>query len=149
MPAHTETQHLPYSPAQLFAMVADIERYPDFLPWCKAARILERVSENELLAELVIRYKGFAESYVSRVTLTPPHGSAPGVIDVVMVEGPFEYLTNHWEFAPEAGGTRVEFAVDFKFRAKILEMMMGGFFARATDAMGEAFRERADALYKA
>ncbi len=141
MPSHTETQILPYTPEQLFALVADVARYPEFLPWCKAARVSER-TDTTFLGELVIHYKGLHESYVSQVTLTP-HSA----IDVVMVKGPFEYLTNRWHFTPENGGTRVEFALDFKFRSRLLEHMMGGFFTKATEKMIDAFRERAEALY--
>lgn len=147
MPAHRETQQLPYTPTQLFEMVAAIECYPEFLPWCKAARIVECKGEGDVLAEMVIRYKQFSERYTSRVEMTPPHGHHKGVIHVEMVEGPFEFLTNHWEFKPHDGGTQVEFMVDFRFKSRMLEMMMGGFFTKAAGAMGEAFRARADELY--
>ncbi len=141
MPAHSETKILPYSPQQLFELVADVARYPEFLPWCKAARVTER-EENTFLGELVISYSGLSESYTSRVTLTPYHA-----IDVVMVKGPFDYLTNNWRFTPEGASTRVDFDLDFKFRSKMLEMMMGGFFLKATEKMMGAFETRAAALY--
>lgn len=141
MPAHTETQILPYTPEQLFALVADVARYPEFLPWCKAARILEK-GERDMLAELVISYHHLSESYTSRVTLAPY-----SAIDVVMVKGPFEYLTNSWRFTPENGGTRIDFDLDFQFRSKMLERLMGGFFTKATAKMMDAFKARAAALY--
>lgn len=141
MPSHHDSQFLPYTPQQLFELVADVARYPEFLPWCRAARILEK-GDNAFLAELIIHYKGFSESYTSRVTLTP-HSA----IDVVMVKGPFEYLTNNWRFTAENGGSRVDFSVDFKFKSRMLEMMMGGFFSKATEKMMEAFIQRAVALY--
>lgn len=123
-------------------MVADIEKYPEFLPWCRAARILER-KDGELLAELVISFKHLTESYVSRVVLSPP-----GHIDVAMVRGPFEHLVNKWSFTPQENGqTRIDFLLDFKFRSKILEKLMGALFSRATDHMAQVFKERADALY--
>lgn len=141
MPAHSESQILPYTPEQLFALVADVARYPEFLPWCRAARVMDP-QENEFLGELMISYKGFSESYTSRVTLTP-HSA----IDVVMVKGPFEYLTNNWRFMPVEGGTKVDFKLDFKFRSRLLEGVLGAFFTKATDHMIEAFQERAEALY--
>ena len=141
MPTHTDSQLLSYTPQQLFDLVADVARYPEFLPWCKAARVLER-KEDGFLGELVIHYKGLGESYTSQVTLTP-HTA----IDVVMVRGPFEYLTNYWRFTPEGKGTRVDFDLDFKFRSKMLEMMMGGFFLKASEKMMEAFKSRAAVLY--
>lgn len=142
MPAHSEQQILPYTQEQLFDLVADIERYPEFLPWCRAARVLER-GDNELLGELVISFSHMSESYVSRVTLARPHS-----IDVAMVRGPFEYLTNRWRFTPLDGGkTQVDFYLDFKFRSRILEKLIGGLFAKATNKMVEAFRGRAESLY--
>ena len=133
MPAHNESKILPYTPQQLFDLVADVARYPEFLPWCKAARISEQAADS-FLGELVIHYKGLSESYTSRVTLSPYHA-----IDVMMEKGPFEYLTNNWRFTPEGEGTRIDFALDFKFRSKMLDMMMGGFFLKATEKMMAAF----------
>ncbi|MDX2073763.1 MAG: type II toxin-antitoxin system RatA family toxin [Alphaproteobacteria bacterium] len=141
MSSHHETQILPYTPQQLFELVADVACYPEFLPWCSAARVTERTGDR-FLGELVIHYKGMSESYTSRVTLTPYTA-----IDVAMVKGPFEYLTNNWRFTAEGGGTRIDFALDFKFRSKLLEKLMGGFFTRATEKMMGAFKERAETLY--
>lgn len=146
MPVHTETQISPYSPAQLFVLVADVERYPEFLPWCRAARILER-GEGGMLADLIISFKHLTERYTSRVTLYPP-GDAPGQIDVVMTQGPFEHLENHWKFIPlPNGGTQIEFVLDFKFRSRLLEAMIGTIFSKATGKMATAFKQRADDLY--
>ena len=147
MPSHSDHTILPYSPSQLFALVADIEKYPEFIPWCRAARITGQ-SGNQLTAELVVSFKHITESYVSRVTLSPPENekSAAG-IDVEMVSGPFEHLTNQWKVAPSDEGTRVEFAIDFKFRSKLLDMLVGGLFMKANSKLTEAFRKRADALY--
>jgi coenzyme Q-binding protein COQ10 len=141
MPAHTETQTLTYSPQQIFELVADVARYAEFLPWCRASRVLER-NGNEFLGELVISYKGLSEAYTSKVTLTP-YAS----IDVVMVKGPFEYLVNNWRFTEVSGGTQVDFALDFAFKSKLLDRLMGGFFTRATGKMVDAFKDRAVVLY--
>jgi coenzyme Q-binding protein COQ10 len=143
MPKHAEQQILPYTPEQLFDLVADIEKYPEFLPWCRAARILTR-KEGECTAELVISFKHMTESYVSRVVL-----ERPGRIEATLVRGPFSHLTNRWTFTPQSGGaTQVDFYLDFSFRSKMLEMLIGGLFIRAAEQMGAAFKARADALYK-
>jgi coenzyme Q-binding protein COQ10 len=149
MPAHTERQFMPYPPQALFALVADIERYPEFLPWCRAARIIER-KESEFLGELVIAFHQLSESYTSRVILNPaPTPEATAAIDVTMVKGPFEYLTNHWRFVPTDGGTQIDFSLDFKFRSRILEKLIGSLFAKATARMVTAFKQRAETLYGA
>jgi coenzyme Q-binding protein COQ10 len=150
MPAHSEQQISPYTTRQLFDLVADIECYPEFLPWCRAARILERKEgENELMAELVISFSHMTESYVSRVLLTPPATEAEaGAIDVTMIKGPFEHLVNRWRFTPRAGGgADIDFFLDFKFRSRMLEKLIGSLFGKATAKMVGAFRTRADALY--
>ncbi len=142
MPSHYETQIFPYTAQQLFALVADVARYPEFLPWCKAARIVGHF-DNGFFGELFISYKGLSESYVSRVTLVPYEN-----IEAVMTEGPFEHLRNSWRFlALENGKTQIDFAIDFKFRSKIMEKMLGGFFSKATEEMITAFKKRADSLY--
>lgn len=148
MPSHSEQQALPYTTQQLFDLVADIERYPDFLPWCRAARVLER-GDNEFLGELVISFHHMTERYTSRVALQrPASASEGGAIDVTMVKGPFEYLVNRWRFTPRAeGGCDIDFMLDFRFRSKLLETMIGGVFGKATAKMVSAFRQRADALY--
>ncbi len=142
MPSHSEQQFSPYSPKQLFYMVADVEKYPEFLPWCRAARILER-KDNVFLGELIISFAHITESYTSKVTLNPEAGT----IDVVMVKGPFEHLTNRWQFNEAKGGTNIDFALDFKFRSKILEKLIGGLFSKASAKMVDAFKARATALY--
>ena len=103
MPRHTETRALPFAPTDIFDLVADIERYPEFLPWCTAARVRDRKPDG-LLADLEIGYRIFVETFTSRVTLR-----RPGAIDVVCERGPFRHLRNAWRFAPsEGGGLRAE-----------------------------------------
>ncbi len=150
MPKHTETQSLPYTTSQLFALVADIERYPEFLPWCRAARVIEG-SGNEFIGELVIAFSHMSERYTSRVALTPPATeNAECSIDVSLVRGPFSHLSNRWEFTPRAGGgSDIHFALDFQFKSRLMETLIGGVFSKATSKMVSAFRERAEALYGA
>lgn len=145
MPSHREHCDSPYSPEQLFAMVMDIEKYPEFLPWCRAARILEKHPES-MVGELVVSFKGLSESYVSRITprpeLTMPE------ISVDLVQGPFKTLTNHWRFEPrEGGGTRIHFFIEFQFKTTLLNALIGSLFTRAQEKMIRAFSARADALY--
>jgi len=142
MPTHAERRVLPYTQAQLFDLVADVERYPEFLPWCRAARIKKREGEV-IFADLVIGWRMIRERFTSRVALDRPNR-----IDVTYHEGPFRYLNNHWEFAPQANGsTMVDFYVDFEFRSRVLQRLIGVLFGEAVRRMVHAFEERARALY--
>ena len=150
MPTLRQQHSSPYSPQQLFALVADVESYPQFLPWCRAARILSR-GEGEFSAELIIAFKHISESYTSRVALFPaaPCGG-PSRIEVTMTRGPFSHLVNNWDFVPQPdGGTQVDFYIDFGFRSRLLEKLIGPLFGAAAEKMGGAFQSRADALYGA
>lgn len=142
MPTHAEKRHLPWTPEQLHALVAGVDKYPQFLPWCKAARITRR-DRNVFYADLVIAFKVFRERFSSRVTLLPDLG-----IDVAYIDGPFRYLNNHWRFerAPD-GGCIVDFYVDFEFRSKILQNVIGLLFNEAVSRMVAAFEARARQLY--
>jgi len=142
MPRHSETRHLPYTPEQLFDMVADIARYDEFLPWVVAVRIRSS-SEVETVADLVVGFNAFKERFTSRV-----RKDRPGHICVDYVEGPLKYLKNEWRFEPSAkGGTDVHFSVDFAFRSRIFEALAGQMFDRALRRMTGAFEERAATLY--
>ncbi|MEO6580237.1 MAG: type II toxin-antitoxin system RatA family toxin [Sphingomicrobium sp.] len=141
MPRHSETKILPYSPEQLFALVADVERYDEFLPWVVAVRIRSS-SEKETVADLVVGFSAFKERFTSRVTKEPP-----GRIIVDYVEGPLKYLHNEWKFTPAAGGTELGFSVDFAFKSRLFETLAGQMFDRALRRMTSAFEERAEALY--
>lgn len=146
MPAYRETRQLPYTPRELFDLVIDIERYPEFLPWCRGARILER-HPDYVIGELIISFSHLTERYSSRIVATPPAGDQPGTIAVSLVKGPFSHLSNDWRFAPSAGGTELSFAVDFAFRSRVLNGLIGSLFARASEKMVAAFTARAVALY--
>ena len=141
MPTHAEKKILRYSPEQMFDLVADVRRYPEFLPWCVGARILSQ-NEGELVADLTIGFKMFRETFRSRVTLERPHH-----IHVAYENGPFRYLNNHWRFTPAPQGCEVDFFVDFEFRSRILQMAIGVVFNEAVRLMVRAFERRAMALY--
>jgi coenzyme Q-binding protein COQ10 len=148
MHSYTETCVLPYSPEQLFALVVDIEKYPEFLPWCRGARVLSR-EKDSFLGELVISFSHLTERYTSRVTPAPATKDSEARIDVALVTGPFDYLNNHWRFVPHADGCEIHLDLDFQFKSKLLDRMLGGMFARACDKMVGAFTTRAHALYDA
>jgi len=114
MPTHAEQRVLAYTPEQLFALVADIERYPEFLPWCLAARIKERRADL-IVADLIIGFRIFRERFTSRVALDGPRR-----IDVTYAEGPFRRLNNHWVFEQAPGGCRIDFYVDFEFKSRVM-----------------------------
>lgn len=148
MHTYTETRILPYSPAQLFALVVDIEKYPEFLPWCRAARIVSREENGAFLGELVISFSHLTERYTSRVTPVPPAlDSGEGHIEVALVNGPFSQLRNHWRFVPHAEGCEIHLDLAFQFKSKLLDKMLGGMFGRACEKMIAAFTSRAAALY--
>jgi coenzyme Q-binding protein COQ10 len=141
MPTHAEQRELPYTPEQLYALVADVERYPEFLPWCVGARIRER-KPDMLVADLIIGFKMFRERFTSRVKLSPPDR-----IDVAYTDGPFRYLDNHWTFEKISGGCRIDFFVDFEFKSRILQRVIEVLFSEAVRRMVAAFEARADQLY--
>jgi coenzyme Q-binding protein COQ10 len=141
MPRHSETRYLPYTPEQLFDLVADVERYDEFLPWVVAVRVRSS-SETETVADLVVGFNAFKERFTSRVVKERPQR-----ICVDYVEGPLKFLHNEWEFEPEDGGTRLHFAVDFAFKSRLFETLAGSMFDRALRRMTDAFEQRAAALY--
>lgn len=141
MPTHAEKRFLPFTRDQLFDLVADIERYPEFLPWCVGVRVLKREGVTAT-AELMVGFRMVREKFTSRVTLSPP-----GRVDVVYLDGPFRYLNNHWVFEPKEGGCEIDFFIDFEFRSRILQKLMGPLFNEAVRRMVSAFEARARSLY--
>lgn len=146
MPTHSDTRNLPYSPAQMYDLVADVARYPEFLPWCAAARIrktYEAGAARVLEAELVISFKVFRERFGSRVTLWPEARR----IETEYIDGPFKYLKSEWNFTEAEDGSTVSFNVDFEFRNIILQKVIGVVFNEAMQRIVRAFEARAHALY--
>jgi coenzyme Q-binding protein COQ10 len=144
MPRHSEIRHLPYSPEQLFDLVADVRSYREFLPWVAAVRV--RSDSPELMvADLVVGFKSLKETFTSRVTKRRPHELVVDYLD-----GPLKHLHNSWKFIPDgAGGTKIDFFVDFSFRSRLFEAIAGQVFDRALRTMIGAFEARAHALYGA
>jgi coenzyme Q-binding protein COQ10 len=142
MPTHAEKRALPYTPEQMYDLVADIESYPVFLPWCLAARNKRREG-NVVWSDLVIGFKMVRERFTSRVEFQPKER-----INVTYAEGPFKYLNNHWVFEPDGkGGVIVDFYVDFEFKSIFLQKIMGALFGEAVRLMVSSFEKRAGQLY--
>jgi coenzyme Q-binding protein COQ10 len=143
MPTHAEKKVMPYTSGQLFDMVADVEKYPQFLPWCVAARVKKREG-NVFWADLMIGFKLIREKFTSRVELNREKMR----IDVKYTDGPFHYLNNHWIFEERPdGSTCIDFFVDFEFRNRLLQGMMGTLFNEAVRLMVHSFEKRARQLY--
>jgi coenzyme Q-binding protein COQ10 len=141
MPRHSEVRFLPYTPEQLFDLVADVANYDKFLPWVVAVRVRSS-SEDETIADLVVGFNAFKERFTSRVVK-----ERPAKICVDYIEGPLKYLHNEWKFRPASGGTDVHFSVDFAFRSRLFESLAGAMFDRALRRMIGAFEQRAAELY--
>lgn len=146
MPTHSETRKLPFSAQQMYDLVADVARYPEFLPWTAAARIKSVEDEGDhsvMEADLVISFKVFRERFTSRVVLWPEAKK----IDTEYLDGPFKYMKSNWEFTDVDGGCEVYFHVDFEFRNMILQKIIGVVFNEAMQRVVKAFEKRARTLY--
>jgi coenzyme Q-binding protein COQ10 len=142
MPTHAEKRVLPYTSEQMFDLVVDVERYPEFLPWCLAVRIRHR-EPNLIVNEMMIGFRLVRERFASRVVLDRPHR-----IDVSYAEGPFRYLNNHWLFRPVGDDAcEIDFYVDFEFHSRVLQRLMEVLFGEAVRRMVRAFESRAAQLY--
>jgi coenzyme Q-binding protein COQ10 len=142
MGTRLHTHFLPYRPDQLYDLVADVEKYPEFLPWCLGVRVLSR-SEKDLVVDLIVGYKFFRETFRSKVHLTPKTR-----IDVEYITGPFHHLNNHWVFKAGAdSGTNVDFFIDFQFKNSFFQSATQMVFEGAFDKMLTAFEKRAQEVY--
>lgn len=146
MSVHSETRILPYTAAQMYALVADVAHYPKFLPWTAAARIrsVEDMGDHQvMLADLVISFKVFRERFGSKVTLWP----ASQRIDTEYLDGPFSHMQSRWQFKDVEGGCEVQFYVDFAFRNRLLQGAAGLFFNEAMQRVVRSFERRAKELH--
>lgn len=142
MPGLRETRRMPYSAEQMFDLVADVKRYPEFLPWVVATRVASD-SDHEMVADMLVGFKAIREKFTSRVTKQRPR-----VIQVQYVDGPLRDLDNRWQFRSlDAHTCEVDFAVDFSFKNRIFEAIAGQYFDRAFRKMVAAFEKRAAELY--
>ncbi|MGO4571687.1 type II toxin-antitoxin system RatA family toxin [Microvirga sp. 2TAF3] len=147
MPTFRSTRSVKHSPAQMFALVADVERYPEFVPLCEELRIIRRAQSGEgietIVAAMTVGYKAIRESFTSRVTLDDPRLR----IQVEYVDGPFKFLENRWTFRETPAGCDVEFYINYEFKSFALGLLMGSVFDKAFRKFAGAFEERADEIY--
>jgi coenzyme Q-binding protein COQ10 len=136
MPRHEEQTTLPYGADELFEVVADVKDYPLFVPWCSGARI-HSAAEREIIADLVIGFGPFQETFTSHITLDRPRQ-----VLVRAVEGPLEHLLNTWTFTPVRDETHVDFVIDFQFKSHLLDHVANGMFQEASTRMMSAFESR-------
>lgn len=142
------TRYVPFSASQMFALVADVERYPEFLPLCEGLVVRsreERGDETVLAATMTVGYGALRESFTSRVTLR----RARNEIDVAYLDGPFHHLNNRWRFRDVAGASEVHFYIDYAFASRVLGLLIGSVFDRAVRKYTQAFEERARTVYGA
>lgn len=143
-----ETHHrVPHSAEQMFDLVADVERYPEFLPLCEALSIRSRKERDGrilLIADMTVGYKAIRETFTTQVLLK----KAEQLIDVKYIDGPFRYLDNRWRFEDVPGdGCTIHFFIDYEFKSRVLGALMGSMFDRAFRMFSEAFEKRAEAIY--
>ena len=146
MPSFETRRTVPFTPTEMFDLVADVERYPEFLPLCEGLRVLSYDGDGDqrsLVAAMDVGYKGIRETFTSRVQLD----RAVPSVRTDLVQGPFNRLVNKWGFIPTPGGCEVTFFIDYEFKSRILGVMMGSMFDRAFRMFSEAFEKRADAVY--
>ncbi|KAB2683965.1 MULTISPECIES: type II toxin-antitoxin system RatA family toxin [Brucella/Ochrobactrum group] len=148
MPQFTTVRRVHHRAEQMFGLVADVEKYPDFLPMCEALSVRsrkERDGKALLIADMTVGYKLIRETFTSQVLLKP----AENIIDVKYLDGPFRYLDNRWTFKPVGDGSEcdVEFFIDYEFKSRTLGLLMGTMFDLAFKKFSEAFEKRADQIY--
>lgn len=142
MPTHAEKRILPYRAEQIFDLVTDVEKYPEFLPWVLSAKIIKRESDR-FTADLEIGYKIIRASYRSEVVLTPHK-----TIDINYINGPFHYLNNHWNFRQlNEKLMEVDFFIDFEFQSSYLQTLLQSAFGEVVRRMIQAFEKRAASIY--
>ncbi len=148
MPKFETRRPVPHSADEMYALVADVESYPQFLPLCEALTVRsrkERDGKTLLLADMTVGYKAIRETFTTQVLLKPDDKK----IEVQYIDGPFRYLDNRWSFIDtQPGHSAVEFFIDYEFKSRVLGVLMGSMFDRAFRMFSEAFEKRADTIYK-
>lgn len=143
MQTHIEQKTLPYTAEQMFDLVADVDKYKEFIPWCVGSRINKRDGEGVFYADLVVGYKMFRERFSSKVILERPNH-----LFIEYQRGPLKNLKNHWHFTPTAdGGCTIDFSVEFEFKNRMLQGFAQMFFDKVIIRMVDAFEKRAIELY--
>ena len=144
---HSLTRILPYTPADLFTLVGDVERYPQFIRWVTALRAWNRRTDGEgvttMDAEAQVKFSIVRERFATRVRLD----DLAKAIDVYLLSGPFRKLESRWRFKPHAKGCELTFDIDFEFGSRFLENLLAANFEKAVGKIVDAFEKRAKALY--
>lgn len=147
MPSFTTERRVGHTADEMFTLVADVEKYPLFVPLCERLVIRGRKPEGErevLIADMTVAYKFMRETFTTKVVLD----RAAGTIRAEYLDGPFKHLDNIWTFAAVDGGhSTVTFAIDYEFRSRTLSALMGAVFDKAFRKFADAFEKRADAIY--
>lgn len=137
-----KTVFIGYSAAQMFALVEQVEKYPEFLPWCGEVKVAER-TETNLTATLAINFHGIRQSFTTKNINQPPHS-----MQMNLVDGPFRQLTGGWKFTelrPDA--CKIEFDLNYDFSSKLLEHLIGPVFSKIANSFVDSFCSRAEAIY--
>jgi len=146
LPTYQTTRRVPFTPEQMFAIVADVERYPEFVPLCEELLVKQREegsTHTTLIATMRVGYQKISEAFTSQVVLRPERKE----IDVSNVDGPFSHLSNKWRFREAPGGCDVHFQIDYAFASRMLSLLMGAVFDKAVRKYTEAFETQARAVY--
>lgn len=143
MTTHQEKRVIPHTPQNLYNLVQDVKSYPQFLPWCLAARINSQ-DDDRMVADLIIGFRLYRERFTSYVNLKPDEMA----ILVEYAEGPFKYLKNSWVFRDHPDGCEIDFYVDFEFNSQLFQSVVETLFSEAVKRMVRAFETRADTLYE-
>jgi len=147
MPTFKNRRRLAFTPEQMFDLVADVERYPEFVPLCESLTVTKREALGDkeiLIATMGVGYKAIREKFTTRVTIEPNHNR----ILVEYLDGPFSHLENRWRFLPSHKGCEVDFYLDYEFRSRMLAMLMGAVFDKAFRKFSSAFEARAHRIYR-
>jgi len=139
--SHRETRFVPYPAELMYQVVSDVEKYPQFLPWVVALRVLSR-GDSRLTAEMAVGYGALRERYTSQVLLDP----AERRVDVSQTSGPFKVLENHWRFVPNGEGCDIDFSIQFEFKSRLLHSVASTKFEKAMLKMTDAFEARAKTI---
>ena len=148
MPSFQIVRRVPFTPRQMYDLVADVERYPEFLPLCESLTVMTRTPHGAgeiLAATMGVGYKAIRESFTTRVTLEPVE---PAIL-VEYLDGPFRHLENRWRFLPAPAGSDIDFFIDYEFRSPLLSLIMGALFDKAFRRFAAAFEDRARTIYGA
>lgn len=142
MPRIRISEIVSFSPNQMFTLVSEVEKYPDFLPWCASTRVWDR-TPTQFMAEMTVSFKGIRETFRTLDLLEQDKR-----IEINLKDGPFKYLASIWTFEPVVNGTQVDFFIDFTFQSRMKEMIMGPVFSEASRRMLTAFKIRAAEIYR-